>query len=149
MNKSYGLFYPVERSARDTPLRQAQLIMLRILRIIDWACRKHGITYWLDGGTLLGAVRHSGFIPWDDDLDIAMPRKEFERFAVIAQQELPDDLFFQTATTDANYHYVLPKVRDRNSRMVEDVDNVLYCQGTVHDWLKYRWPAGGFTALYC
>ena len=56
-------------------LRQHQLKMLDILIVIDGICKKHGIKYWISDGTLLGAVRHGGFIPWDDDLDIQMMRK--------------------------------------------------------------------------
>ena len=61
---------------RHETLRPCQLKQLAILVEIDRLCRKHGIPYWLDGGTLLGAVRHQGFIPWDDDLDIAMKKEE-------------------------------------------------------------------------
>ncbi|HHU57146.1 MAG TPA: LicD family protein, partial [Bacteroidales bacterium] len=55
------------RGLGTTPLRQAQLVMLRLLRITDAICKRHGLRYWLCSGTLLGAVRHGGFIPWDDD----------------------------------------------------------------------------------
>ena len=61
-------------------LRACQLKQLEILKDIDKACQKMGISYWLDGGTLLGAVRHGGFIPWDDDIDIAMDVKDLRRF---------------------------------------------------------------------
>ncbi|HWQ62605.1 MAG TPA: LicD family protein [Negativicutes bacterium] len=133
VSENLASLFPDDRLTGATTLRQAQLVMLRILRIVDHLCRKHDIPYWLEAGTLLGAVRHQGFIPWDDDVDIAMRREDFERFAAIAPRELPDDLFFQTAATDAQYRYVLPKVRDRKSVLVEDRENVPYCQGIFVD----------------
>lgn len=71
-------------------LRRLQLVELDILRDIDKVCREHGIRYFLDSGTLLGAVRHGGFIPWDDDVDLGMPRHDYERFLEIAPQALGD-----------------------------------------------------------
>ena len=62
--------------ATDPDLRILQLCNVQFLRIITKECERLGLTYWLDFGTLLGAVRHKGFIPWDDDMDIAMPRKD-------------------------------------------------------------------------
>lgn len=119
VNEDYQALFPDNRFMGETNLRQAQLVMLRMLRIVDHICRKHGIEYWLESGTLLGAVRHGGFIPWDDDLDIAMRRADYDRFQAIAPRELPDDLFFQTAETDVNYRDVLPRIRDRKSIFVE------------------------------
>jgi lipopolysaccharide cholinephosphotransferase len=133
MSEDYGSLFPDDRLTGATTLRQAQLVMLRILRIVDHICRKHGIPYWLDAGTLRGAVRQQGFFPWDDDAAIAMRRADFERFAMIAPQELPEDLFFQTAATDPHYRHVLPKVRDRKSLLVEDTENAPYCQGIFVD----------------
>lgn len=66
-------------------LRDLQLCDVQLLRIFDAVCRRQGWTYWLDYGTMLGSVRHRGFIPWDDDLDVAMPRSDYEK----AQKELP------------------------------------------------------------
>ena len=60
-------------------LRACQLKQLSILEEIEGICRRHNIAYWLDGGTLLGAVRHGGFIPWDDDIDIAMTLEDFRK----------------------------------------------------------------------
>ena len=81
-------------------LRNCQLKQLEILKVIDSICKKHGLNYWLDGGTLLGAVRHGGFIPWDDDIDIAMDYQDMMRFAKVAPDDLPEVLFVQTPETD-------------------------------------------------
>ena len=67
-------------------LRQVQLIQLEILKDFVKVCNKYNLQYFLDGGTLLGAVRHKGFIPWDDDLDVAMPRKDYDKFCKIASR---------------------------------------------------------------
>ena len=99
-------------------LRKMQLRILDILVEIDKVCRKHDIKYWIDFGTLLGAMRHSGFIPWDDDLDIAMTSKDFKRFLEIAPKELPTSLFLQTKSTDPSYNMLVNKVRDKESFFV-------------------------------
>lgn len=101
-----------------TLLRKMQLRLLDILIEIDKVCRKNSINYWIDFGSLLGAVRHEGFIPWDDDLDIAMPKEDFERFKVIAPKELPDNLFLQTPETDPSFLMPILKVRDKNSMFI-------------------------------
>lgn len=74
-------------------LRTFQLAELELLKKIDRVCKKHNICYWLDFGTLLGAVRHQGFIPWDDDVDIAMMREDYERFTAILDKEFPDESY--------------------------------------------------------
>ena len=99
-------------------LRRAQLKQLTILEEIDRICRKHAISYWLDGGSLLGAVRHGGFIPWDDDIDIAMPLDDARRFAEIAPAELREGLRLQTPETEPTREPIM-KVRDLNSFYVE------------------------------
>lgn len=86
-----------------TLLRKAQLKMLGILIEVDRVCRENDIPYWLECGSLLGAVRHTGFIPWDDDIDIAMLRSDFDRFNKKAGGLLGKDLFIQNVSTDQYY----------------------------------------------
>ena len=77
-------------------LNQIQAANLKMLKEIDRICRKHDISYRLDSGTLIGAVRHKGFIPWDDDADIIMRRNDWERFREVAPAELPDSMELMT-----------------------------------------------------
>lgn len=107
---------------RRNTLRACQLKQLSILEEIDRVCQKHGIPYWLDGGTLLGAVRHKGFIPWDDDIDIAMKKEDVGRFVEIARRELPYTLSVQTPETEDTKEPIV-KVRDLNSFYVEGGDD--------------------------
>lgn len=104
-------------------LRACQLKQLSILEEIDRICQKHQLNYWLDGGTLLGAVRHGGFIPWDDDIDIGMPLKDMQAFIRIAPSELKDGLFLQTPQSDPSCKIAITKVRDLNSLYIEFTDD--------------------------
>jgi lipopolysaccharide cholinephosphotransferase len=91
-------------NGEGTALRKAQLRMLNILVEIDKICRKHNITYFIEGGTLLGAVRHKGFIPWDDDIDILVFKRDYKKLRKVLIEELPKQYFFSDWTTD-KYHY--------------------------------------------
>ena len=75
---------------RENDLRRLQLVELDILKEFLRICDKYHLRYYALGGTLLGAVRHKGFIPWDDDVDIGMPRPDFCRFEQVIEKELPD-----------------------------------------------------------
>lgn len=105
-------------------LDEAKKIMVDILVKVDEICTKHNIDYFIDWGTLLGAVRHKGFIPWDDDVDISMPRADFENFKKVAQEELGELYFMQTPETDKHYkYYHIPmKIRHTKSKYVEIVE---------------------------
>lgn len=100
-------------------LRNHQNRMLEILKFIDTICAKHGLTYWLCGGTLIGAMRHEGFIPWDDDIDIEMPMKDYKLFVEICKSELPEKYRLQTHETDKFYFSPYAKIRDLNSIIQE------------------------------
>lgn len=75
-------------TSAEGDLRLLQQADTLLLAIVDRVCQKHGFTYWMDAGTLLGAVRHKGFIPWDDDIDIEMMREDYERARPILQEDL-------------------------------------------------------------
>ncbi|MBQ9549120.1 MAG: LicD family protein [Bacteroidales bacterium] len=94
-------------------LRQIQEILLEILSDVDACCSAHGIRYSLAFGTLLGAVRHGGFIPWDDDVDIIMPRADFDRFtALYPRSDHRYHLLYNTRTADEFYALGFAKVHD-------------------------------------
>ena len=95
----------------DTILKRIQQAELYLLVAFDKVCRENGLTYFLDSGTALGAVRHGGFIPWDDDIDVGMPRKDYERFMQIGQSLLPSNIFLQNRDTEANYLRYAAKLR--------------------------------------
>lgn len=125
-----------ERHTGATVLRSVQLIELRLLKVLDHICIKHGLVYWLDGGTLLGAVRHGGFIPWDDDIDIAMPRKDFCQFIELARTELPDDLEIETASDTDVVNYNIPcRIRDLHSRIIDTHSQIHRQRGIFIDIL--------------
>lgn len=103
-------------------LRLQQLRMLDILLHVDRVCKRHNIKYWLSSGTLLGAVRHGGFIPWDDDLDIEMLKEDYDRFIEVFEDS--DEFVLQTRTKDRYYMLPFAKVRDCHSQLDELGNNV-------------------------
>lgn len=128
-----------ELRARFNPdgslLRRQQMRMLDMLVEFDAICKKHDIPYWLSSGTMLGCARHGGFIPWDDDLDVEMLRKDYERLIKILPSELPSHLAIQTHDTDPNYFFSYPKLRDLRSHLeeVNRYDRVFKYQGIFID----------------
>lgn len=100
-------------------LRDLQEIELTILKKIIEICERHNLTYFALGGTLLGAVRHKGFIPWDDDVDIGMPRPDYEKFLKIASNELSNPYLVTGIQYDnAEYYYYYARVINRDIKLV-------------------------------
>lgn len=99
-------------------LRKIQLRMLEMLKYVDNLCKKNNIPYWLSAGTCLGAVRHGGFIPWDDDLDIEMLGDDYERFKKIIEGS-NSKYVLQTRENDNHYNYTYAKLRDNESEITE------------------------------
>lgn len=130
----YPSQYP-EYNPNESLLRKHQMRILDILCEVDKICRRHNLKYWLCSGTLLGAVRHGGFIPWDDDIDIEMPMGDYKEFLKIASEELSPNFVLQTDETDSGYFYTFAKVRDRNSYLAESnrFDRIFQYQGVFID----------------
>lgn len=101
-------------------LEKLQNTQIEILKEIVRICEKHQLRYFLIYGTLLGAIRHNGFIPWDDDLDIGMPREDYEKFKEIAKEELSDSYFLQNMETQKDYWLMFSKVRKNNTIFEEE-----------------------------
>jgi len=92
---------------------------IEILDEVQRICIKYQFNYFVTAGTLLGTIRHKGFIPWDDDIDIAMPRKDFERFKKVCAIELNNTLFYQDSYTDSCYPFYFAKIRKNKTEVDE------------------------------
>lgn len=145
---------PDIRHRGKTRLRQAQLALTRMLRIFDLIAKKHGIRYWLYRGTLVGAVRHNGHNPFDDDVDICIPKSDFEQFVEKGAKELPDDIFFQSEETDPHWKvpYVsgmLGKLRDTRSCLKTCITGCKYNDGlTIDMFVVESDDYGNFIEMY-
>lgn len=114
------LICPDIRQKGNKTQRQAELVLARILRVFDLIAKKYGVRYWLYKGTLLGAVRHKGHNPFDNDADVAVLREDYEMFISKGAKMLPDDMFLQTEESDSHWQVVprsnmLGKIRDTKS----------------------------------
>ena len=106
----------MENEQLNPILQKLHQVELEIMDEIHRLCIKHHISYFLDSGSALGAVRHGGFIPWDDDIDIGMLRDDYERFLEVAKHELDNRFYLHTNETDPNYLLFFAKIRKNNTQ---------------------------------
>ncbi len=103
-----------------TNIERLHQVDLDIVKEVINICNENGLVYYALGGTMLGAIRHKGFIPWDDDIDLGMPRKDYERFLEIAPSLLSKTLRLVNYKTDKDYHYYITRVQDIETRVMEN-----------------------------
>lgn len=103
-------------------IRILQRKIIGNLEAIDTVCREHGLRYYLWAGTMLGAVRHKGFIPWDDDMDICMPRPDYEQLISHWREWLPQPYEVIAPETDPTYPYPFAKIEDASTTVLERPD---------------------------
>lgn len=119
-------------------LRQCQNEILEILVKFDQICKEHNITWWLCGGTLLGAARHGGFIPWDDDIDVTMMMSDYRKLKRILKRLNDDKYVFQCTETDPDYIYPFGRFRKREGNVG--------CTKPRSRFYKYKGP---FIDVFC
>lgn len=100
-------------------IRPLQLRILDILMAVDKVCKEHNLRYYIIAGTLLGAVRHKGFIPWDDDLDIGMPRTDYDLLMAHAAEWLPAPFEAACFENDTTYPLPFAKIQDGSTTLIE------------------------------
>lgn len=96
-------------------MKKVWWVQIDLIKQLDYLCKKNGLRWYPMWGTLLGAVRHHGYIPWDDDIDIVMPRNDYEKFLIIAKKSLKKPYFLQTTLTDKECMYMWASLRNSNT----------------------------------
>ena len=139
----------------EEELKKLQGIELELLIEFDRICRNCHIRYTLTGGTLLGAVRHGGFIPWDDDADVSMLRSEYERFRTACETELDERYYFQDMHNTKGYRWGYGKLRKKGTVFLrENQEHMPYEQGVFidifpRDGVPDGWLVRKFHKLQC
>ena len=119
---------------REEQSERLKSIQRELLRCFIEVCQSEGLRWYLLGGTALGAVRHGGFIPWDDDIDVGLPRKDYEAFLSVAQKYLPPSYFLQCLATEKNCPFNFAKLRDSGTTFIEaSAQNIAMNHGVYID----------------
>ena len=125
-------------NAKDnSELRKLQLTILDIIKLFVEICDKHHLRYFMVGGTMLGAARHKGFIPWDDDVDMGMPRKDYEKFIKIVREELPEGYDFLNYKTDKEYKRYFSRIVNKNVKIYNTSNSVEIIENAWLDIFPY------------
>lgn len=103
-----------------TDIEHLHQVDLEIVKQVISIFEKYNLNYYMLGGTMLGAIRHNGFIPWDDDIDLGMPRKDYESFLEICEKELPEYLQMVNYKNTPNYQYYITRIQDTRVKVVEE-----------------------------
>ncbi len=145
----------------DKDIQQIQKALLEMLKDFDSFCGEHGLRYVLCGGTALGAVRHKGFIPWDEDVDLAMPREDYDRFEQLFCEKYGERYHVQSIYSSETYDLPFIKIRKKGTRFLELFEPEpehagifidIYPLENVPDFAPWRWIHGGvcdFLHLCC
>lgn len=109
-------------------------VLKDLLQKFDLICRSHNLTYCVCGGTLLGAIRHKGFIPWDDDIDVVMPREDYNKLIELPLETFQAPYFFQSPVTDNGFQKGFCRLRNSNTTAISIIDAAFQCnQGVFID----------------
>lgn len=106
-----------ERLIEDTNKKVQELTLYTLNVFIDF-CEKHNLRYYFTGGALIGVMRHQGFIPWDDDIDIGLPRKDFDRFHELIKEEMPEGFGICNRYTNPDWHFAMSQFIDEESEII-------------------------------
>lgn len=128
----------VKKSYEEEKLNHLKEVLLEILKDYIQICDKYHLTYFATGGTAIGALRHQGFIPWDDDIDVCMLREDYDKFMEVAPKEMGDKYVFMDAHTEPSYPLMFGKMMKKGTKFVEQANQKAnYPQGIFIDIFPY------------